>query len=224
MNATDGVADQSLSDRVSTATSAPYDWICLLSTTGPDHDEAVAQLHGLMLRAARHQVALMYSALPSLGSVRIDEIVHESADDATVAALAKLDSFEGRSQFTTWAYKFGILHAAVAIRRNMWKHRESNLDVLPESPATGASPEALIEAIDLSNALRAAITNSLSERQRTVVTAIIIDDVPIDILADQLNATRNAIYKTLYDARARLRAVLVGSGYLTTSTCTEVNS
>ena len=44
--------------------------------------------------------------------------------------------------------------------------------------------------------------------------AIVLNDVPADALADRLGTSRNAIYKTLYDARAKLRAQLVATGHL----------
>ncbi len=38
--------------------------------------------------------------------------------------------------------------------------------------------------------------------------------MPTDVLADQLGATPNAIYKMMFDARRKLRAALVDAGYL----------
>jgi DNA-directed RNA polymerase specialized sigma24 family protein len=45
-----------------------------------------------------------------------------------VAVLAKLDSFAGRSRFTTWVYKFALLEAGVKARRRAWQDREVPLD------------------------------------------------------------------------------------------------
>ncbi len=42
----------------------------------------------------------------------------------------------------------------------------------------------------------------------------LVEEVPIDVLADRLGSTRNALYKTLHDARQRLRAALTDSGLL----------
>jgi RNA polymerase sigma-70 factor, ECF subfamily len=41
--------------------------------------------------------------------------------------------------------------------------------------------------------------------------------VPVDVLAERLGSTRGAVYKTLHDARVRLRAALVSGGYLTSA-------
>ena len=190
------------------------DWVALLSSPGPGHAEALAALHALLTKACRHQVSLMSAHLPPIGAVRIEELVNEAADEAMVAVLAKLHTFEGRSRFTTWAYKFGILYAAVEVRRNLWRHRDVDLTSVPEPPAHGTSPEQAAEGLELSAAVHAAIRDALTAHQRRVLVALLIDDVPIDVLAERLGSTRNALYKTLHDARARLRERLVAAGFL----------
>jgi RNA polymerase sigma-70 factor, ECF subfamily len=197
-------------------------WVELLSTPGPGHDDALSRLHGLLLKAAGHQVSLMVGRMPAIGQARREDIVNQSADEAMVAVLGKLSSFQGRSQFTTWAYKFGILHAAVEVRRNLWRNREVPLESLPEPAVVGTSPEQLAEAADLSHAVGTAINQALTTHQRRVVLALLVDEVPIDVLADRLGTTRNALYKTLHDARGRLRTHLTVAGYLAPTTAEEV--
>ncbi|MET3921403.1 sigma-70 family RNA polymerase sigma factor [Arthrobacter sp. UYEF20] len=201
---------------------APDTWVELLSSPGPGRDEALASLHGLLLKAARHQVSQMLSRLPAIGQARWDDVVNQAADEAMLAVLAKLPSFQGRSQFTTWAYKFGILHAAVEVRRNLWRNREVPLENMPEPAAVGSSPELLAEAADFSSAVSSAIDQVLTAHQRRVVLALLVDDVPVDVLADRLGTTRNALYKTLHDARGRLRTRLTVDGYLVPTTAKEV--
>jgi RNA polymerase sigma-70 factor, ECF subfamily len=43
--------------------------------------------------------------------------------------------------------------------------------------------------------------------------AITLDGVPIDVLAERLATTRGALYKTLHDARKKLRARLAADGH-----------
>jgi RNA polymerase sigma-70 factor (ECF subfamily) len=199
-------------------------WIEDLGPLGQNREAAVRRVHELMLRAARHQVAQMYTSLPALGAARIDDIVNQAADEATVALLGKLSSFEGRSRFTTWAYKFGILHAAVEVRRNMWRHHELTLEELPEPASPGTSPEQYAEATDFAAAVNTAIDVALTAHQRRVVLALLADNVPIDVLADRLGSTRNALYKTLHDARTQLRAHLRATGHLVAPNSSEVSS
>lgn len=191
------------------------DWLVLLQPDGSGYDDAVRRLHGLMLRAARHQVAQMRGGLARhLGRAQLDEIVTTAAGEATMAVLSRLRTFEGRSRFTTWAYKFGILHAALEVRRAAWRDREVDLTALGEPATGGVSPEQFVEATDFSAAVRSAIDRELTAHQRSVVLALVMENVPIDVLAERLGSSRNALYKTLHDARVRLRASLTARGYL----------
>lgn len=189
------------------------DWIVRLSAQGMVRDEATRRLHALMLRAARHQVARMSDG-GSLGRVRLEEIVQSAADEATMSVLARLETFEGRSRFTTWAYKFGILQAAVEVRRAAWRNREVALDAISELASDTWGPEAFAVATDFTAAVADEIENSLTPHQRRVVLALVVEGVPIDVLAERLGTNRNALYKTLHDARTRLRAALTAGGYL----------
>ena len=196
----------------------PADWVLALTSAGPERDVALRRLHLLLLRAARTQVSRMHSLLSAVGREGVDEIVNQAADEALVALLAKLSTFEGRSRFTTWAYKFAILQAAVEVRRFAWRGRDVPIDDSPAVLDMAPSPQQYAEANDLASAARAAIDLVLSPHQRRIVVALIVDEVPIDVLAERLGMTRNALYKTLHDARARLRAHLTTTGFLVAAT------
>lgn len=190
------------------------DWISRLSSPGRVYEDTVAQLHALELRAARRQVSRMREA-NVLGAARREEIIHSAADEATMAVLSKLTTFEGRSAFTTWAYKFGILHAGTEVRRAAWRDREINLDDVPEQHQTMTpSPEMYAEGHDLANAVREGLREALTPHQRRIALAVLVDEVPIDVLAERLGINRGALYKTLHDARQRLRAHLSARDYL----------
>lgn len=189
------------------------DWVRLLAASGPEHEEAVRRLHALMVRAARRQVSRAAGA-DRLGRRVLEEVVQSAADEATVAVLGRLDSFEGRSLFTTWAFKFGILHTAVELRRAAWRTREVDLSVVAEPVSESAGPELVAEAVDLTTAVHAAMQACLTVHQRRVALALLVDGVPIDVLAERLGSNRNAVYKTLHDVRVRLRAELTRTGFL----------
>jgi RNA polymerase sigma-70 factor, ECF subfamily len=192
----------------------PADWVTALSLPGPEQEEALRSLHNLMLRASHHQVRRMRSALHDLGEDRIVELANEAADDAMLAVLAKLPTFEGRSRFTTWAYKFAILQCATAVRHYEWQHRDVELDDAVPQVASSPSPAELVEAGDLAVAVRDALASVLTPHQRRITVALLVDEVPIDVLAERLGTTRNALYKTLHDARKRLRTQLIATGHL----------
>ena len=189
-------------------------WLSALGGEGQVREEAVGRLHGLMLRAARFEVARRRSSLPHLRGGDLDDVALQSADDALVAVLAKLDDYRGASRFTTWAYKFALLEAAVKLRRLAWQGRELPLE--PESwpalPDDRPSPQQDLETSELLRALREGIQHDLTPHQREVFTMLALNEVPLDVLAERLGTTRGALYKTLHDARRKLRAGLERSG------------
>lgn len=194
-----------------------YDWVTALSTPGAGQEEALRRLHQLMLRAAAHQVWRLRSALPDPSPATVDVIVNQAADEAMTALLGKLHTFEGRSRFTTWAYKFAILQAAGDVRRLQWRHREVELRdpcQLELRAAAQDSPESHAEGRDLAAAVAEAMRSVLTPHQRRIAFALLVDDVPIDVLAERLGTSRGALYKTLHDVRSRLRAELTVKGYL----------
>ena len=190
-------------------------WLELLRAPGGRaHEEAVARLHALLLRAARFEIARRREAWPHLRGNELEDMALEAADDALVSVLARLDDYRGLSRFTTWAYKFALLEAAVKLRRRAWQGREVPLE--PEGwslvSATGPSPEDSAEQRELMTALREAIATVLTPHQRRVLVALALNGVPIDVLAERLGTTRGALYKTLHDARQKLRAHLASLG------------
>jgi RNA polymerase sigma-70 factor, ECF subfamily len=190
------------------------EWLDALRDEGPRREDAVARLHELLLRAARFEVSRRRAALPHVRSTSLDDLATQSADDALVAVLAKLDEFRGDSRFTTWAYKFALLEAAVRLRRLGWQEREVPLEPASWERLEGrsASPQAGAETRELFAALRTAIERDLTPHQREVLVAITITGVPIDVLAERLDTTRGALYKTLHDARQKLRRRLTDQG------------
>jgi RNA polymerase sigma-70 factor (ECF subfamily) len=138
----------------------------------------------------------------------------QAANDALVAILAKLHTYRGDSRFTTWAYKFALLEAGARMRRRSWHGRELPLeadgwarlsDERMPSPAAHAETSELIDAV--SDGIGA-----LSPHQRAVLIALTLNGVPIDVLAERQQTTRWALYKTLHDARRKLRARLAEDG------------
>ncbi len=185
------------------------EWLARLRATGSERDQAVAELHALLLRAARFEVRRRAPAADA------DDLAHQSADDALVAVLAKLDDFRGASRFTTWAYKFALLEAGVRTRRRLWQERQVSIDSdrweLIADRSAGPGEDA--ETAELLAALQVAIKEELTPHQRDVLVAIALNDVPIDVLAERLDSTRGAVYKTLHDARQKLRRHLAAEGH-----------
>jgi RNA polymerase sigma-70 factor, ECF subfamily len=181
--------------------------VAALRGSGREHERALAQLHALLLRAARFEASRR-------GAADGEEIAQEAAADALLSVLRRLDDYRGLSRFTTWAYKFALLETAVKIRRRTWQRREIPLEpaAWPALPAAGPAPDAAVEQQETLDRLRTAVETELTPHQRDVLVALVLNDVPIDVLADRLSTTRGALYKTLHDARHRLRAALASDG------------
>jgi RNA polymerase sigma-70 factor, ECF subfamily len=179
-----------------------------------DRDAAVARLHALLLRGARFEIARRRPTLPHLRGNELDEIAVEAADDALMSVLRRLDDFRGASRFTTWAYKFALLEAAVKLRKRAWQGREVPLE--PETwslfSSAGLAPDAALEQTELLATVQSGINEVLTPHQRRVLVALTLNGVPIDVLAERLSSTRGALYKTLHDARRKLRKHLQECG------------
>ena len=181
-----------------------------LRGSGPARDAALAELHDLLLRGAYHELRRRGQ---SPGDV--DDLAHQAAGDAMTAILAKLDTFRGDSRFTTWAYKFVLLEAGVKARRRAWQGREVTLEDESWRRLADTAPTAheTLEGSELLRAIVAAMERTLTPHQREVFTALALNGIPIDVLAERLGTTRGALYKTLHDARRKLRATLAEAGY-----------
>jgi len=190
------------------------DWIDRLGAQGSQRDTAIAALHALLLKAARYEIARRRTAFPHLRGNDYDDLAHQSADDALVAVLGKLGDFRGDSRFTTWAYKFALLEAGVKIRRRAWQGREVPLE--PEGWSLladgSATPQEDAETAEQLNGLQEAIKTALTPHQREVLVAVTLNGIPIDVLAERLTTTRGALYKTIHDARHKLRGALAARG------------
>jgi len=156
----------------------------------------------------------MRDALPDGSPATVDVVANQAADEAMVALLGKLDTFEGRSRFTTWAYKFAIVQAGSDVRRIQWRQRDVELRDLDVPAPAADDPAQQAEASDLARAVADAMHRALTPHQRRVAVALLVDTIPIDVLADRLGTTRGALYKTLHDVRGRLRSELAAQGYL----------
>ena len=191
-------------------------WLDALRADGARRQEAIADLHDLLLRAARFEIGRRRAALSFVRGEELDDLAVQAANDALVAVLAKLDDYRGASRFTTWAYKFALLEAGVRLRRRAWQGREVVLapESWPNFADARPSAQRVTEYADLLRERQRAVEEALTPHQRDVFVALALNEVPIDVLAERLDTTRGALYKTLHDARTKLRRELAASGYL----------
>ena len=191
-------------------------WLAELRGEAPLREQAASRLHGLLHGVARAEAARRRGSLPADLLADLDDLCLQAANDAVVAVLAKLDTFRGASRFTTWAYKFALLEVSVRLRRRAWSARRVALDDASwdRIVAPTAGPERTLEEGELLSTVRNLVRTQLTDHQRKVFLAVVSDEVPIDVLAERLGSTRGAVYKTLHDARRRLREAMTASGFL----------
>jgi RNA polymerase sigma-70 factor (ECF subfamily) len=194
--------------RGSVGVAASADLFARLHGSGSEREDAIQDLHALMLRASRHQLGrLMASGYRD--DARREEIAYSAADEATMLVLDRLDTFEGRSRFTTWAYKFAILQTATESRRLAWREGQVSIEVHDVTEAVAGTPERDLEERHFVRVVFDAMNTELTAHQREVMVAVAVDGVPTDVVAERLGTTRNAIYKVMHDARRRLRRAVV---------------
>jgi RNA polymerase sigma-70 factor (ECF subfamily) len=193
------------------------EWIANLSADAPRiREAALARLHSLLLRAAGAEAARRAGSL-GLAGPELDDLIQQAADDALLAIGAKLGEFRGDSRFTTWAYKFVVFEVAGKLTRHTWRrtapsHLEEDWGLLPDR--FGFGPADVAEFGELLTLVRTAVDEDLTPRQRRIFMAIVLQGVPLDVLVEELQSSRNAIYKSLFDARRKIRSRLVANGYM----------
>jgi RNA polymerase sigma factor (sigma-70 family) len=191
-------------------------WVRGLGGSGLAYDQTVTRLHELLLRVARSEVRRRRGQLAIAGP-ELDDLAHQAAADAVIGVVGKVAQFRGESRFTTWACKFVIYEVSNKVSRHYWQKPTTPLDAedwdrLPDR--FGLDPARVAEWSDVIAALHRAVDEELTEHQRRIFVAIVLNGAPLDALVIELSSSRNAIYKALFDARRKLQASLVTNGYL----------
>jgi RNA polymerase sigma factor (sigma-70 family) len=183
------------------------DWVRRLKSE-EGRDAAIRELTSLLVRGLTRSLAGRY------GSTLQPEDV---AQEAILRILETLDTFQGRSLFTTWAMTVATRVGISELRR---KHYQS---VSLDSMASGdnlvitllsrdePSDARSIEREQMIDKLRHMIDTELSDRQREAVQGL-LDELPIEVIAERTGSNRNAVYKLIHDARLKLRAGFQDSG------------
>jgi len=184
-------------------------WLLDLRSNGSAREEALEDLRAVIQKGLPYALSRWLSPdQPQFNSL-VDEVTQETL----LRVLDQLDTFEGRSQFTTWVHKIAVRIALTELRRKRW--RDSSLDELTENedapPPPGlladpqAGPETSAERADMLARVRRIIEEELTDRQREALVLLGVKDMPMEDAARKLKTNRNALYKLLHDARIRLK-------------------
>lgn len=197
------------------------DWIADLKNTSEHQADALQDLQARLQRGIYYYLSRERSDLSGLSGHELTQMAKDLAQDATLRVLDNLDSFRGDSLFTTWAARIAVRMAISDLRRARYKNfsldditAEGDLLPLNASPlgSQPISPERAAERSDALEKINTALESALTERQYQALIAHALRGVPLEVLADQMNTNRNALYKLLHDARRKLRATLEQQG------------
>jgi len=190
-------------------------WVDGLADRGVDHERTCRELHAILLRAAKVEVAQRCNA-HHLSGADLDDIACQAASDALLLIIRKAGEFRGESRFTTWATRFVGFEVRAKLRQHAARHR--TIGLVPEHDArlveANADPSVQAEARELAEAIRAVVNGRFSARQRTVFVALLMPDVTPEHVGLQLGLNANAIYQIAFRARRCLRAQLCAEGLL----------
>ena len=184
-------------------------WLSDLRTNGAAREAALEDLRLIIHKGLPYALSRWLSP----DQPQFNSLVEEVTQETLLRVLDQLETFEGRSQFTTWVHKIGVRIALTELRRKRW--RDSSLDELtqnedvPPPPGlladTQAGPETSAERADMLARVRRIIEEELTDRQREALILLGVKDMPMEDAARKLRTNRNALYKLLHDARLRLK-------------------
>jgi len=187
-------------------------WLSDLRAEGERRNAALDDLRTIIHKGLPYALSRWLSPTQP----QFESLVEEVTQETLLRVLDQLDTFEGRSQFTTWVHKIAVRIALTELRRKRW--RDSSLDELTESedapPPQGlladsqAGPDVTAERTDMLARVRRVIEEELTDRQRQALVLLGLQDMPMEDAARKLKTNRNALYKLLHDARLRLRTRL----------------
>ena len=191
-------------------------WLHDLKATGSVYETAVTDLHQILLAGLQHGLLNQVNTSAPEFETQAEDFVQE----ALLKILDKLDSFAGRSQFTTWAHKIAVSVALTELRRKRWQ--DKSLDGLLETDSGTYTPSLIADPAPLpENATERAemlahvnrlITEELTDKQQAVMEKSVIQNLPTNEVARQMDMKPNAVYKMLHDARLRLKQRLENDG------------
>ena len=194
-------------------------WRAELAEGSAGRDAALADLRAWLLRTAQFYLRRQAPQLTALRSEQVAELAEDAAQEATLAVLAKLESFRGEAAFLTWASKFGVSAAAALLRRRQW--RDVSLDALPGwepsiaavTQELDAGPDTIAQRHEAWRLLQTVLEEDLTSQQRSVLNLVLFQGLPQDEVAERLGISRGACYKAGHDMRRTVKRGIERRGW-----------
>ena len=191
-------------------------WLSDLRSQGPTQEAVLADLRVIV------QAGLPYALstwLPQ-SDQRYAALEEEVVQETLLRVLARLDTFQGRSQFTTWVHTIAVRIALTELRRAKWRdvsldemmERESGEYTPMEVVDSALKPETEVERAEVLAQVRKIIMEELTDKQRQAMLAAGIHGLPLEEVARRMGTNRNALYKLMHDGRLQIKRRLAREG------------
>lgn len=185
------------------------EWLLSLRAGGDTREAALADLRTIVIAGLPYALSKWLDQTDP----RFASLAEEVAQETILRVTARLDTFEGRSQFTTWVHTIAVRVALTELRRAKWQ--EVSLDEMLEGkegddeprdmPDQGPGVEKSIEKKEMMAMLWGVMENELTKKQRMALMAVAVQGMPLEEVARRMGTERNALYKLLHDARLKLK-------------------
>lgn len=193
-------------------------WLEDLHAEGEQQAKALDDLHEILMRILPKALSRWLEP----GDPHFDPLIEDIAQETLLRVLQHLDTFKGKSKFTTWVYTIAVRIGLSKLRLKKWQ--EASLESLEvgadpdDSPfmqfaAPTSNPEVSMEQANALSLVMTAIKEELTPYQRAVMSAVVLEGIPMDIVAQRLGKDRNTLYKVMHDARLKIKQSLERSGH-----------
>jgi RNA polymerase sigma-70 factor (ECF subfamily) len=173
----------------------------------PVVEQAVKQLRQELIRGLK-------PALYKYVDRELDQFVEDVAQDALLKVLDNIESFRGNSKLLTWAMKIAVREGLTELRLKRYNDisiedltgDDNNPEVFSLSVASDdISPDRSLHQAELVDKVMKIINEELTDKQKTAINALMIQGLPLPIVAKQMGTGRNALYKLVHDARLKIK-------------------
>jgi len=185
------------------------EWLEQLRPEYSEQHEAIGELREVLVKGLRA------SFVPR---GKDETFCEDVAQESLLKILKSLDSFEGRSKFTTWAISIAIRTGISQLRRKHFK--DVSLDAISGggdlsfdvADVSASDPQQQAAKNSMLSTLSNLIDDELTEKQRVVVRSL-LGGMPVEEIAHRTGSNRNAVYKMFHDARKRLKNGFESAGH-----------
>lgn len=174
------------------------EWLADLRAGGDRQAQALEDLRAIILRGLPYAIAGRLDP----NSPESEALTEEVAQETLMNVLKYLDTFEGRSQFTTWVHKIAVRAALTELRRVRWREvplpkmtMDDDADAsYREMPDPEANPEEQVSRAEMMKRVNRIIMEELTDKQRQALMAVAMQGMPLEEAARRMGTNRNALY------------------------------